>query len=609
MRLIRTALGCLALLTATTSFSQTPLYDINTIQKLEIYFSQSNWDYMMDTSKAGAQGYIMADWIKINGVQLDSVGVKYKGNSSYDASKVKNPLHLNLKKYKTQDYDGYNEIKLGNCYQDPSMIREPLAYAMLANYMDCPKSNFAQVYINGSYLGLYANDEDIDKAFLKEHFYSYSTSKDPFFKASHENPSPTTKCNLKYLGNDSSQYFPLYELKSDVGWNELVKLCDTVTNYPTHLGTAMDMDRAIWMLAFNNVTVNMDSYTGLLGQNYYLFKGTTNRFNPIVWDLNMALGGFPFAGSQSGGSGSLSVANMENLSPTLHGSDADWPLIKAVMNDATYKRMYIAHMRTIANEMFGSNGYQARAAQFQALVDTAVQSDVNMSFSYSQFQNALTSTTTVGSYIVPGVVSLMNARLIYLQTTPEFQAAPPAIAGVIAPVAGNNATISATITNANSSSVWLGYRFDKAHIFSKVLMYDDGAHNDGAANDNVYAASVNMDSSMIQYYIYAENNNAGIFSPERAEHEFYQLGFPTSVAAVNPRVSQSLLVYPNPARNIITIASGSTKQQAFSIRNTVGQVVSSGSFSRETTLPIGNFTNGMYYIHSGEQVQKLLIQH
>ncbi len=54
-------------------------------------------------------------------------------------------------------------------------------------------------------------------------------------------------------------------------------------------------------------------------------------------------------------------------------------------------------------------------------------------------------------------------------------------------------------------------------------MYDDGAHNDGTANDDVYGANVQMNGAYMQYYIYAENANTGAFSPERAEHEFYSL--------------------------------------------------------------------------------------
>lgn len=120
--------------------AQAPLYEINTLQKIEVYFSNPNWDYKLDSLKNLDAGSLMADWVKINGIQYDSVGVKYKGNSSYDSTKIKNPLHITLDKYKNQNYQGYKDIKLSNGYSDPSMIREVLGYSILGNYMDCPKS-------------------------------------------------------------------------------------------------------------------------------------------------------------------------------------------------------------------------------------------------------------------------------------------------------------------------------------------------------------------------------------------------------------------------------------------------------------------------------------
>lgn len=52
-------------------------------------------------------------------------------------------------------------------------------------------------------------------------------------------------------------------------------------------------------------------------------------------------------------------------------------------------------------------------------------------------------------------------------------------------------------------------------------MYDDGMHEDGAAGDGTYGVSINVGSTDLQYYIYAENQDAAAFSPVRAEYEFY----------------------------------------------------------------------------------------
>ncbi len=507
----------------TNLFSQTTFYDLNSIQKIEIFFSIPDWDYRMDTAKYGADSYLIADSVLINGVAFDSAGVKYKGNSSYDSTQIKNPLHIELDNVLNQSYQGVSDIKLGNGYADPSMIREVLSYDMLQNYMHCPRANFAQVYINGNYIGLYSNAENIGKDFVSTHFNSSSNS---FFKCNPITvPTPLTKSNLRYINTDSSSYFNYYELKSTTGWNDLVKLCDTVTNFSSSLGNVLDMDRVIWMLAFNNVLVNLDSYTGVFCQNYYLYKDNTAHFNPIIWDLNMALGGFPYVGSGASSMGSLTVVNMQQLPATIHSTDVYWPLIKNTLSNPMYKRMYIAHMRTILNEMFVSGTYQTLATQIQATIDTAVQSDSHKFFTYSQFQNAMSTDNVVGTYTVPGISNLMSARISYLQGTADFTATPPSISNVLAsntsPALNSVVTITAQVTG--STVVYLGYRTDLNGKFVRVNMYDDGTHNDGAAGDNVFGADFTMSSAQAQYYIYGENASAGMFSPQRAEHEFYTL--------------------------------------------------------------------------------------
>ncbi|HQV00470.1 MAG TPA: CotH kinase family protein, partial [Bacteroidia bacterium] len=460
------------------------LYDGGTIQKIEIYFSQSNWDYQLDTARLGFDDYVIADWVKINGSHYDSVGVKYKGNSSYDSTYIKNPLHIELDNVKAQSHQGFTDIKLGNNYADPSGIREVLAYKILNNYMHCPQANFAQLYINSNYIGLFANVESINKDFLSTHFNSSSNT---FFKCNPTvTPGPTTKSNLRYIPfADSSGYFNFYELKSDYGWNELVNLCDTVTNYQSNVSNVLDMDRVLWMLAFNQVLVNLDSYTGVFCQNYYLYKDASSRFSPIMWDLNMAFGGFPFIGSGNTSMGSMTVTNLQQLTPIFHATDTYWPLINVVMNNAAYKKEFMAHARTIFSENFSNGNYVTDAAALQLLIDTAVLADANNFFTYTQFQNGLTGDVVFGSYTVPGISNLMNGRINYLQTNADFIKVPPVINAVQpstnTPALNSLITINATVSNA--TQVYLGYRSNAQNAFVRTTMFDDGLHNDGAAAD------------------------------------------------------------------------------------------------------------------------------
>jgi len=73
-------------------------YDINTINTIEITFQESNWDALLDQLVANGEEERLMGSVTINGQVFDSVGVRYKGNSSYNANQVKNPLMIkNLK--------------------------------------------------------------------------------------------------------------------------------------------------------------------------------------------------------------------------------------------------------------------------------------------------------------------------------------------------------------------------------------------------------------------------------------------------------------------------------------------------------------------------------
>lgn len=523
-------------------------YDQNSIQKIEITFAQSNWDYMLDTAKNGSEGYLLAPLCKVNGVPYDSVGVKYKGNSSYNQNNMKNPLHIELDYvHGYADYDGYTDIKLSNGKSDPSFIREALSYQILKNYMHCPVANWAQVYINGQLYGLYTNVESINKAFIDEHF---QVSNKTIVKCNPKNAGPGgSTSNLSYPGTDSTLYYNRYEIKSDWGWLDLLHLTDTLNNQSASLDKVLDIDRAIWMIAFNNVMVNLDSYTGAFAQNYYLAMDNNHRFNSIVWDLNMSFGGFPMPGSGS----PLSVTQMQSMSPLQEANNAARPLIQKILANPMYKKMYIAHMKTILNENFTNGSYVTGAQAMMAIVDTAVQSDPYKFYTYQNFLNSLSTDLGGGGgggggFSIPGIQKLMDARATYLNGTTEFSQTAPVISNINATSPVINGTVIVTAQVTSPTYVQLGYRYKLTDKFTYSQMFDDGLHQDGAAGDGIYGGSFTMSAPVVQYYLYAENGNAGIFSPERAEHEFY-----TIQAAAAPVNYHEIVLNELMATNLTTV--------------------------------------------------------
>lgn len=514
-------------------------YQRDSIQVIEIFFSFSNWDAQLDANEA-TETYIYADSIRINGTSFDSCGVRYKGNSSYNPSNQKNPLRIELNTIKAnQDYQGFTDIKLSNGYKDPSMIREILTYQILENYMDCPRSNFARVYINGQYRGVYTNNESIKDDFNEAHY----DADDTYFKCNPvggAGPGGGTSPDLKYLGTDSTSYFNGYELQSTYGWNRLVTLCNTLNNDFQNIESTLDIDRAIWMLAFNNVLVNLDSYNGAFRQNYYISWDKNGRFVPTVWDVNMSFGGFP------GGTGSGAFTPLA-LDPFSNSTSVNHPLIQQIMANPLYKRMYMAHVRTMVQEMFENGQYETWAQSLMTLADSSVQADPYKFYSYNQFLNSLTTAVAGGGpgggSSIPGIKALMDARAQFFSTNAAYLLQAPAILshGATASPLNYGSTTTLIANVSNETNVYLGYRTDHTLKFNRVQMYDDGAHNDGAAGDHTYGVEMPVNGLLFEYYIYADNNNAGKFSPARAEHEFHTLAVTFPAPAVGSLLINEVL--------------------------------------------------------------------
>ncbi|MCB0837324.1 MAG: CotH kinase family protein [Bacteroidetes bacterium] len=498
-----------------------PLFNPHIVQTIHLTFPDNNWDAQLDSLKALGDERMLAT-LEIDGEIFDSVGVRYKGNSTYASNRLKNPFNIKLDHiYPTQSYQGISTLKLANGYADPSFVREAVAYEILAKYMPAPRVSYLRVNINGTYHGLYVNTETIDKSFVEEWFGSQNQA---FFKCEPQFDSlqpgfcpPGNYASLEYLGPDSACYETFYEIKSDDGWHELIELTYQLGNNPDSLGKILGIDQVLWMLAFNDLLVNLDSYSGKFRHNYYLYRDHYGVFHPIAWDLNMAFGGF----NHTGTGGLLSLADMQTLDPLLHQNDPEWPLIHKILSNPKWKKRYLAHFKTLLYENITNNWYVNRAEELQVLITPHVLADSNALFPDEDFLNNIHAPSYHGGFRT-GISTLMKPRADFLVNHPLLKPFGPNIFhpahSPIFPEPNDSVLIQVEVENA--SKVWLGMRREPFAPFYEILLFDDGLHHDGNSNDNIWGRMIKVDSANVSYYIYAEHDSAGRFFPSRAQHEF-----------------------------------------------------------------------------------------
>lgn len=502
------------------------LYNLNTITEIKLYFQDENWHHIMDSLKrAGGEDRLVGD-ATINGKKYEKVGVRYKGNSSFksvsDDGHLKLPFNIKINEVNKKQLlpGGYGTLKLSNAFRDPSFIREVLAYEIARKYMPAPKANFAKIYVNDQYLGVYHNVQSIDDQFLVEHFKEDKgvlVKCDPDWTVEQAPGCPDSdKSSLMYIGEDSTCYMRFYEMKDKNGWKNFINFTKTLNQEPQKINEQLDIDQTLWMLAFNNVLVNLDSYTGLLCHNYYLYRDTLGVYHPLIWDMNMAFGGFRRLSTPN----ELNLQEMSEMSPFVHYKDnnAKRPLIIKLLSNDLNRKVYIAHMRTILNDYFTNGLYLKRAKELQQFIDKQVQQDTLKLYSYDAFQENLEKTVTADESQIVGISELMTKRSEFLSNHALFQKLPPKIASVTHQQQPDK-TIKVKAKIEAAQKAWLYYRYGKGSFTAVAMESSDTTNWTGSFNYKKNA----------QYYIIAEDDRNASLSPARAAFEYHKVESATPV--------------------------------------------------------------------------------
>lgn len=486
-------------------------YDPENISTLQLTFEESNWDQILDDYYEAGDDERLVGQAVIDGVVYESVGVRYKGNSSYSASRVKNPLNVKLDHIiDDQDHLGFGTLKLANCFKDPSFVREILGYEIGAKYLPASGVGYIDVTINDEHIGLYTNVQSVDKDFIEGAFGNRDNT---LFKGDFSGHGPgILGAKLIYQGSDSTSYYPNYELQSDYGWGDLVALCDTLNNHTDDIDEVLDVDRLLWFLAVHNTLVSLDSPIGA-PHNFYFYRDQDRLFNFLFWDLNMTFGTMSLGGP---GSPPSTLTQLQQLDPFFNANSSQYPIVSRTLDADRHQLLYIAHMKTILEENIANDWYLTRGEELQSVIDAAVQTDPNKFYSYNEFlQNLYVEAGEVG------LQELMDGRLTWLLSQPEFTAVAPLVEIPTPSVetADPGEIVTVTVMVSDATDVYLRHRQVGSFRFDETTMFDDGAHEDGTAGNGLYGCSLEADALDIEYHVRAFNSSAATVFPARAAYD------------------------------------------------------------------------------------------
>jgi hypothetical protein len=591
------------------------LFDPSILRQMDVTFEDGNYHSVLVDAFFNNPSLRIPANVTIDGISVDSVGVRYKGNSTFclplDVGSVKVPYNLDFNHWISgQDLMGYNKVKLANAWLDPTYCKEYIASRIYRKYLPTPEINLIELHTQGDYTGLYVNTESINRQFLNKHF--------------DENDGVLFKCDgagvfcgedgegtdggvpsLGYLGADTTNYYDSYTIKSDYGWEALLDLINTLEFAPEDLGDVLNIDRVLWAMAVNTVVSNLDTYNGYYVHNYYLYQDVEGRFQMIPWDFDNS-----FVGAIMGWS-YWNPNDVYNFDPFFTGNGASWdnrPLVQYLYSQPLYRQLYLAHIRTIMEESMEVQEIAEEISAFQTLANDAAQSDSNALFPFTYFNTNVFSAFW-SDWGFGGILSTVEARMNFLSSHPEVSDAGP----VMGSVAVENGTVQVpTIDATGLELMWT--TGDIASNFQSIAMSDDGTQGDAVVGDGTFTALLpDTGGENLLFYIRASNADAISLSPARAEYEYYIYGnvtgvdeFELTTTATEPQWT----IAPNPASESFSLRNC----PAFSpvtILDFQGRVVMESIWDGRP-IDVSQWAGGAYLIQVGEfgtsSMQRLMVQ-
>lgn len=431
------------------------LFDETVVHTIQLLIANENYQQMMSTyQQTGIKNYFHADII-IDGVRVDDVGVRLKGNASLrtavggrggvgqfpggnlqnqqnfgrqrgqpgddqvpqlpegadpfggfstgQSGTTKIPLMIKFDQFAAdQTYQGYSRLAIrtyGTSY-DAAMLQEPVTNAVVrAIGLPATRTAYTGLRINENAEQLYSISEVIDGTYLKEYF----TNPDGvLYKAE-------LGASLRYQGENPSAYaraFTQETCVNDADLSPLIRFMrffsesDDAT-FERELPDYFDVDSFAAYLAVNNLLVNLDSIAGM-NNNYYLYYDDVDqRFTLLMWDANESMGKLGM-GIQTA-TFDLYYQGSQNMGARMGGGSN--VLVSRFMANATFKALYERKLQQVYQQVFASGKISQIVESYAAVVRQA------------NTQRKLVDTSSYSS-AVSKVLDFIARRSSYLATTP-----------------------------------------------------------------------------------------------------------------------------------------------------------------------------------------------
>lgn len=335
---------------------------------------------------------------------------------------------------------GLDKLILNNNYADATNMKEAVIYDMYQYLgADASLYNYAKLSVNGEYLGVYLALEAVEDSFLMRNYgtadgklYKPDSmnmgggSKGGDFGG--QPPQPEEKggqppqfgdkdnaagkeqrpernennmperpqeanfmggggpsmggengANLNYTDEELSSYSDIWEGEvSNTGEADHGRVVTALRHISegTDLETYLDVDNVLKYMAVHAFSVNLDSLSGNMAHNYYLYENN-GILNILPWDYNLSFGGMN-QGPESDASEVINDAVDTPFSGTV--------FFDALLENEAYCSRYHEYLRQLAQEYVLGGRFEKVYEGIRSRIDTLVETDPTAFYSYEEYE-------------------------------------------------------------------------------------------------------------------------------------------------------------------------------------------------------------------------------
>lgn len=457
---------------------ETALFDTEKLMRVDIQIEEEEWVDMLEN--AMAEEYYSCD-VLVNDQKICNVGIRPKGNTSLSAIAM-NPdtdrysLKLEFDHYvEGQTCLGLDKLILNNNYADATSMKEAVVYDMY-QYLGADASlyNYAEVSVNGEYIGVYLALEAVEESFLLR---NYGTGDGKLYKpdgmqmgggfkggnfsgkpsgfdgepprhagkgdaagegqwgeafqdrdippgenrkelnedvtSDEKDLAETEKglgsgnadfpdgempdfpgkmppgddhamgggngANLNYTDEELSSYSDIWDSEvTDSGKTDHSRVVTALKNISegTGLEKYLDVDNILKYMAVHAFSVNLDSLSGNMAHNYYLYE-YNGMLNILPWDYNLSFGGM----NQGRESGASEVVN-DAVDTPFQGTT----FFDALLENETYLSRYHEYLRELSQEYVLNGRFEEVYRGIRSRIDTLVETDPTALYSFEEYE-------------------------------------------------------------------------------------------------------------------------------------------------------------------------------------------------------------------------------